>query len=652
MRCARICTLVLGASILVSSLSPTSTLASNLVSNDYTEINDSFDNPERGFYVPAFLKLRESGSTVPYDQLKHNLIHLRIDISDFGKDDCEISNDALDALDKTLKEVKKNGGTVIVRFAYDSYFNGQTVVEPDIVTIGNHIKALSKVLEDNEPVIACVETGILGQFGEIHGSDACTLENRVSVIQYWLDNLSDKFIISVRTPTHIAEWAGVTIDELCDKGSSKKGIDRVGIFNDGYLGSGSDLGTYRNREKEIDFLESKTENTFFGGEMVAYYDKDTPRNTAKYMSVEGFKTHTQYLNIQWNNNAIDALKSEVYSEENSVYDGVSGFQFVETHLGYRYVLNSSDLEVDSNNLHVYFRINNVGFGNMINDKEASLILTNDDNTYELPLKDLDIRGCLSQYRLQYESDISLDNIVVGDYDVSLRISEYGDYKNDNNYNCVRFANVESRWNEKFGSNYLGSISVSDKLVVEPTTTPVKSTSIPVEPSSAPLETTKPISIVSPTYSPIASPATVDKSKSPDVKKIVKDGKTYSVSKNKLVLKKVSNKKSVVIPSSVKYKGKIYNVSKINKNAFKSCKSTKEVFLFCKVPTLNNDTFKGCKKLERVTLTDSIETIKSKAFRGTSLEKILYLGTTSDFRKIRATSLRGIEVVTVDSIFNV
>lgn len=76
---------------------------------------------------------------------------------------------------------------------------------------------------------------------------------------------------------------------------------RLGLFNDGYLGSDSDLGTYTNRELETKWLANQTNHLPYGGEVVipnsALHDIDKCLPEMKLM-------HLSYLNQAWNDEVI------------------------------------------------------------------------------------------------------------------------------------------------------------------------------------------------------------------------------------------------------------------------------------------------------------------------------------------------------------
>lgn len=94
-----------------------------------------------------------------------------------------------------------------------------------------------------------VESGFVGQWGEQHGGKYCSLENKTKLLDVLLDIVSNNIPVTVRTPNTIAKRLNISEEKL-DSFISKKGSkeSRVGLYNDGYIGSDSDLGTYRYRE--------------------------------------------------------------------------------------------------------------------------------------------------------------------------------------------------------------------------------------------------------------------------------------------------------------------------------------------------------------------------------------------------------------------
>lgn len=436
----------------------------------YTEITDKISNPERGFYQPIYFRM-EPTSCTPITS-GHKLIHLRIDISSFSKavngvKDLELTDIALAGLNQTLANIKESGGSVILRFAYDDHFNGNKDKEPSLTMILKHIEQLKPVFETNKDVISYIELGLFGPYGEMHTSKICTTENVSQAIDAMLESAPEEIKIGVRTPKYYTEWAKIDRSKIDDPSNiTKKGTKayRIGLYNDGYLGSETDLGTYANRTKEIAWLEQQAKHTLYGGEVVANYATGTPLNTVAYMSQEAFKTHTSYLNIEWNNTVINSWKNtEKYNGEDKLYVGLSGFQYIDNHLGYRFVLRKSEVvnKIEANeNVRLKLEIENVGFANLINSKVVTIVLSNGTKSYEIPTK-IDATTWDSKEKANVDIEVPLPkNIELGDWNIYLRISKYGNMATDKNYQCIQLANANI-WNSTMGANYIGKVTVSE-----------------------------------------------------------------------------------------------------------------------------------------------------------------------------------------------
>lgn len=464
---------------------------------DYSDSLDTLSNPERGFYEPYTLHLKPEGS----DPVKRNdnLIHLRVDLSAFSSNalidndnqiygqSMPLTNDALRVLQETFEYIRGKGHSVIVRTCYDPWYNGKANYEPDQETIIGHLKQLGELYTQYTDVIAYVELGTYGPWGEMHTSTCCTTENVNAALNALLEATPEDIKIGVRTPRYVAAWLGIQNNDtqfnvesdffktaVAAKGATAY---RVGMFNDGYLGSSSDLGTYSgvSRNNGVAWLNKFANYTLYGGEVVADATGSGsvigPYNSIDYISKEGFQTHTSYLNIRWNNNVIAAWKKAVYQKEGDEYDGQTGFKYVEDHLGYRLVLRDSQLTdaVPGGNMSLCLQIENVGFANIINSKKASIILKNENGgTYEIACPGINPNKIISGQNNNLTAAISLPkDIALGTWNVYLRFSKHGDYLTDNNYQCIRFANDEEYWDETVGANYIGVVNIVEQLPETP-----------------------------------------------------------------------------------------------------------------------------------------------------------------------------------------
>ncbi len=442
---------------------------------DYSETLDNIKNPERGFYNTAFLRMMPSGTKPTTSGA--NLVHLRVNIGDFssavnGTEDLELTEDALNALDQTLQNIKSRGGSVIIRFAYDG-FNGKKDLEPSLDMIYKHISQLKPIFYKNQDVLAYVELGFFGPWGEMHSSKVSNTDNVSRAIDLMLDTVPTNIKIGVRTPNYYAKWLGIDRSKL-NENITVKGTDeyRVGLFNDGYLGSNNDLGTFLNRQIEIAWLQNQATHTFYGGEVVANANPATKPaiNTVEYMSEEAFITHTTYLNSEWNGNVINAWKEETYNGSDQLYVGQSGYLYIANHLGYRFVLRKSEVtkEVNKNrNLKLNLHIENVGFANLINEKKVTLVLKKGEQTYEIPTE-IDATNWNSKEISNVNIEVPLPkDIELGEWNIYLRISQNGDMGTDGNYKCIQLAN-KNIYDETLGANYVGKFNILEE-VKEPDT---------------------------------------------------------------------------------------------------------------------------------------------------------------------------------------
>ena len=468
----------------------------------YTDALDALENPGIGFYRPVGIHLCTEGN-----QPKGtwgNITHLRMDISEFsdkapiaidkerndttyGKSQ-PLTQDALKAFEATLDNVRQRGKSAIVRFAYDKNFSGYTKCDPDQSVILGHLKQLGEIYSRNTDVIQFVELGMYGSWGEMHSSHTGTNEHIAEALQTLLECTPPEIKIGVRRPDIVATWLGVNagnnysgfdIDsETFHQAAQAKGdtLFRVGMYNDGYLGSDSDLGTIgmgssngrMTREMMVKWLEQYSSHTPYGGELVANYNGDHPINTPVYLSEEGFRTHTSYLNYEWHQPTILGWKEMTYEGDETEYYGKDGFTYVENHLGYRFILRESSIETVGNKLAGRLQIENVGFGNLTKKAIVSFVICRKGKVEEIfPDETIDPQTWLSQETSSINYHLSLpDDCTEGEYKLFIRLSEMGDLAHDNNYHCIQFGNPSEQYDQSIGANLVGTLTVSDLTAME------------------------------------------------------------------------------------------------------------------------------------------------------------------------------------------
>ncbi|MGN1419377.1 MAG: DUF4832 domain-containing protein [Acutalibacteraceae bacterium] len=442
---------------------------------DYTDSLADLENPERGFYRPERIVLTESGCgkvTLPTTPL----VHLRFGISALSPknndgNEPEFSSRMLEDIANVFSALRQNGQTAVIRFAYDD-FDGVADCEPSIETIEKHIAQLAPLFDEYSDVIASVEAGFIGPWGEMHTSAMANQEVFNRLIDALVDAVPENIGITVRRPKFFADWVGIDLSEI-DTYKAEEGTAayRVGVFNDGYLGSSSDLGTYKDRDKEVAWLSDQATHTLFGGE-AALIDSDRSYNSIDFISAEMFKTHTSYLNIEWNDTLVGLWQNELYEGSDIDYYGQTAYKYISDHLGYRFVLRSAALpESAKNSLSVDFAVLNVGCGNIVKPKQAEILFVQNGKVFSQDTE-IDVRNWLSRETATVSINAEIpQGIEVGSCDVYLRISS-----DKSALTAVRFAN-DGIWNEQLGANLIGTFTVEEP---EQTTTEETTTEITTE----------------------------------------------------------------------------------------------------------------------------------------------------------------------------
>lgn len=486
------------SALLISAI-PFSASAKNSVMKDsgidYSEMVGTLNNPGAG-YTSTVWAVCNPGETKVYNP-SSNLVLFFIDIGNFSSgingttDDSGNYTDGTDydldetffkAWDETLQNCRNNGCMVALRFRYDA--NGKDNPEPaSFEQVLNHIQQIkdSGLLEKYSDILAYVESGFVGKWGEQHGGKYTSVQYKAQVLEAMLQAVPSPIPVTVRTPDIFAEWAGIKRSELNDTElinsltesqyttDIQKNKDRIGLYNDGYMGSDSDLGTYANREIETDWLHNQTFTSYFGGEFsgnlswAQKYDTYLPENAIPEM----YKTHLSYIN----GNIFQLYKDYTFSAEydvdgvdNSAYYGENVYQFIRDHIGYRFVLRNSEITsetVQGGDVQVNFEVENTGFAGVIPSVQSYVILEK-DGVYTLAESDIDCHDWQSCTKSIETLDIKIpDNLPSGEWNVYIKLNMGTEADTMNMSNrSIRFANNDT-WNGALGANYMGSVTIAE-----------------------------------------------------------------------------------------------------------------------------------------------------------------------------------------------
>ena len=189
--------------------------------NTYTASSEDFANPERGFYiqadsyasapssVPANLaSYRINGKSSPGNTYTAKIsLLLRLFYLDTFVN-APISASFLNAIQADFDSIRAQGCKAVVRFAYNQD-QTRPFDEPSKARILAHIEQLKPVLKQNSDVIAVLQQGFIGAWGEGYYTDifytgglasAQNWIDRAEVINALLAALPAERMMQVRTP--------------------------------------------------------------------------------------------------------------------------------------------------------------------------------------------------------------------------------------------------------------------------------------------------------------------------------------------------------------------------------------------------------------------------------------------------------------------
>lgn len=340
----------------------------------YSPTSANFSNPERGFYrhtethSDSYSSLNQTTLT-NYRVNSHYTLILRVCyLENFVTSN--ISASYLNAMQADFNKIRNSGMKCILRFAYSDDNDNGNPQDASKAQILAHIGQLAAMLQANADVIAVVQAGFIGAWGEWYYTDHFGMEptatdyaNRKQVVDAILAALPVTRMVQIRTPSlkrnTYNTQAALTAAQAF---STTLPVARLGHHNDCFLASEDDYGTYNNIANEYAYLEQETKFTPMGGETCKVNE---PRSECETALFEMAKFHWSYLNVDYHPDVIDGF------ETNSCLDDM------ERRLGYRFELLTGSYPNAANiggALPFSFQVKNTGFAAPYNPRTAYIVL--------------------------------------------------------------------------------------------------------------------------------------------------------------------------------------------------------------------------------------------------------------------------------------
>lgn len=362
-----------------------------------TEISSELANPYTGWYhMYGYVLGADTISNLPdpdssEDTQESGLVLLEMNLCRFS--DQALSSSALSQLDTILSAWQKNGNQILLRFLYDWDGNAMESEPQSMDQIFQHMDQTAEVVNHYTDRIFLMQGAFVGNYGEMNNSHYLSDENCAALIQHLSDVTDPSIFLSVRTPAQrrrVLNSLEVPAEENAFDGSL---FSRLGLYNDGMLGTANDTGTYGDtpasadtyrsawiREDELSFQNELCNFVPNGGEVIL----NNPYNDLENAISDLARMHVSYLNSAYDTAVLDKWKDSVYNDETSIFSGLSGYDYIGRHLGYRYVIRGTSLDRSS----LTIQLENVGFS--VNYRRMDLLLTLVSDTGEVlsyPLSD-------------------------------------------------------------------------------------------------------------------------------------------------------------------------------------------------------------------------------------------------------------------------
>lgn len=414
---------------------------------DYTQNTDIITgNPDRGWYHIYGYMLSDEGdintesvlANCDYD--KDTTLCL-VEINLLKYRDSSISETALTELDDILSAFSQAGKKVILRFLYD--WDGKaTETEPDsIEMIADHMEQVSPIVNDHASDIYTLQGIFVGNTGEMNNSNYMTDEG-IRYLMNQLANVIDPSIyLAVRTPAHRRIFTESYDTISISDAFSQLPAARIGLFNDGMLGSGNDCGTYGDipridstsytdkliRTDEIAYQNELCEYVPNGGEVILENSYNDFENSITDLSA----MHVSYLDSDYDAAVLNKWKNSTYNGD-ALYHGCNGYDYITNHLGYRYVLSSTALDFSTfadETATMTVSVQNVGFASSYFSYQVLAHIVNDETGEQTTLTiDTDNRFWKSGQTTSFTLPVDVRSLGIGSYTSYLSVTDSSNHQ--------------------------------------------------------------------------------------------------------------------------------------------------------------------------------------------------------------------------------
>lgn len=313
---------------------------------------------------------------------------LEFNLAEYANTD--LDGAAIENIRTVFQRFSTTKAKLIVRFLYD--WDGLAAQKEPAKRsiIQKHMKQIARPLNEYANLIFTTQGIFVGNWAEMHGSKYLTTTDMTALIAYYAQVTDTSIYLSVRTPSQyraIRKELEAHADRY-DRYHIEKSrlLKRLGLYNDGMLGSVSDTGTYAAadnassdeqalaiRKKELTFQNQLCKTVPNGGEVTTVNSFNDGENAISDLK----RMHVSYLNQIYDEAVIEKWKQTAYTGTDPVYSNVSVYDYITEHLGARLLLKDCTITYkpfSSDSASGTLSLANHGFSPLYHDAKLTLSL--------------------------------------------------------------------------------------------------------------------------------------------------------------------------------------------------------------------------------------------------------------------------------------
>lgn len=406
------------------------------------ESSTLIQNPFCGFYkINGYMLADDIKEKDLISQVKKNcknnpypLVLAEINLQNYS--DSSLSSSAKQQIDTILTQYTSAKKQVILRFLYD--WNGKALqTEPsDFEQIKKHIRQISSAVNKHKDCVYIIQGSFIGNIGEMNNSNYNDINQIRQLIETLADSTDSQIYLAVRTPAQLRGILRTSMPLSSQDSENGELISRLGLFNDGMLGSVYDMGTYDDtprtsnskpeepgtRKEELLYQYKLCQYVPNGGEVTMdnhYNDLDNAISDLAQM-------HVSYLNSDHDKTVLNKWKNSTYRGKN-IFHGMNGYDYISAHLGYRYFIKESQIDfhsIISDDAALYLTIANTGFSSAYKKYDSTLVLTEHDTGKTTRIETTIDNRCISgNDQVDFKTNLNVRSLRKGTYTLALEMKD-------------------------------------------------------------------------------------------------------------------------------------------------------------------------------------------------------------------------------------